>query len=66
MNKKPLGRILGVFARARARLLKAEEGATAIEYALMAGGIGVAVAATVWGVGSSLKTNFYDSLTAMF
>jgi Flp pilus assembly pilin Flp len=41
-------------------------GATAIEYSIMAAGIGMAVATTVWGVGSALKANFYDSLAAMF
>ena len=43
-----------------------ECGATAIEYALMASAIGVALAATVFGLGSKLKTNFYDAVLAMF
>jgi pilus assembly protein Flp/PilA len=41
-------------------------GATAIEYAMVAAGVGVAVASTVWGVGSALKTNFYDAIGALF
>jgi pilus assembly protein Flp/PilA len=44
------------------RLKKAEDGATAIEYALIAVGIAIAVVATVNGVGLSLKTNFYDKV----
>jgi pilus assembly protein Flp/PilA len=43
-----------------------ESGATAIEYALVAGGIGVAVASTVWSLGSTLKTTFYDKIGGMF
>ena len=43
-----------------------EHGATAIEYAMVAAGVGLAVATTVWSVGSALKANFYDSLAAMF
>jgi len=48
------------------QLGKDQEGATAIEYALVASGVGAAVAATVWSVGTSLKTNFYDAIAALF
>jgi Flp pilus assembly pilin Flp len=48
----------------RARLVAEEEGATGIEYALMASGIGTAVAATVWSVGSTTH-NLFASLAAM-
>lgn len=41
-------------------------GATAIEYALMASGIAVAIMSTVWSLGSSVKTNLYDKISAMF
>ena len=41
-------------------------GATAIEYALIAAGIGAAVASTVWGLGDTIKTTFYDKLLSMF
>ena len=37
---------------------KDESGATAIEYGLIAAGIGVAIVATVGGVGSQLNTLF--------
>jgi len=40
------------------RFLKEEEGVTAIEYGLIAAGIGVAIAATVFLVGTSLNTLF--------
>ena len=58
-----LGSMLALLRR---RVAGNEQGATAIEYAMIAAGIGAAVATTVWSVGSSLKTNFYDSLAAMF
>ena len=39
------------------RFVKDESGATAIEYALIATGIAIAIIAAVNGVGSALKTN---------
>ncbi|WP_342633791.1 Flp family type IVb pilin [Hansschlegelia zhihuaiae] len=48
-------RALGDFGRDR-------RGATAIEYALIAVGISIAAAMTVYAIGSSLKTNFYDKV----
>ena len=54
-----------MLALMRGRLAGDEHGATAIEYALIAAGIGAAVAATVWSLGSTTK-NFYASLAAMF
>ena len=50
---------------ALARLAADERGATAIEYALIAAGISIAIASTVFGFGSSLKTTFYDKIAAM-
>ncbi len=41
-----------------------ERGATSIEYAMIAVGIAIAVCATVFGVGASLKVNFYDKMNA--
>lgn len=49
----------------RKRMAKDQEGATAIEYALIASGIGAAVAATVWSLGTT-TANFYQSLANMF
>ena len=48
----------------RRRLAGNEQGATAIEYALIAAGIGAAVAATVYSIGTATK-GLYSSLAAM-
>jgi pilus assembly protein Flp/PilA len=42
-----------------ARFARDERGATAIEYALIAAGIGATIAATVWQFGSSLRDGVY-------
>jgi pilus assembly protein Flp/PilA len=44
------------------RFLADERGATAIEYALIAAGIGVAIASTVWAFGSSLRDGTYKKV----
>jgi pilus assembly protein Flp/PilA len=41
-----------------ARFLRAESGATAIEYCLIATGIAFAIIATVQGIGPQLNTKF--------
>jgi pilus assembly protein Flp/PilA len=41
-------------------------GATAIEYAMIAAGIGAAVASTIWGLGNTIKSTFYDKLLSIF
>ena len=46
------------------RFLKDQNGATAIEYGLIAAGVGGTVAATVWNLGSTLKQNWWDKLLA--
>ena len=43
-----------------------ESGATAIEYALMASGIALAIMSTIWTLGDSVKANLYDKLATMF
>ncbi|MGH6767837.1 MAG: Flp family type IVb pilin [Xanthobacteraceae bacterium] len=48
----------------RARAATNQDGATAIEYALVASGIGAAVAATVWSLGTTTAA-FYQSLAAL-
>jgi pilus assembly protein Flp/PilA len=48
------------------RLTRDKGGATAIEYAMVASGVGLAVAATVMSLGSQLKSTFYDRLLALF
>jgi pilus assembly protein Flp/PilA len=47
-------------------LLRHDRGATAIEYALIASGISLAIISTVWTLGDSVKTNLYDKLAALF
>ena len=41
-------------------------GATAIEYGIIAAGVGATVAATVWSLGTNLKTTFYEQLNNLF
>jgi len=62
-NTTPLRTTL---ARIRPFLLGDERGATAIEYAMIASGVGATIAATVFSFGSQLKTTFYDAIAAMF
>ena len=49
----------------RRRMTRNEDGATAIEYALVASGIGAAVAATVWSLGTTTAA-FYQNLANLF
>jgi len=39
-----------------------ESGATAIEYAMIAAGIGATIAATVFNMGTTLKTVWWDKI----
>ena len=45
--------------------LKDENGATAIEYGLIAAGIAIAIIGAVQGVGSQLSTNFVSISTSL-
>jgi pilus assembly protein Flp/PilA len=47
------------------RFLRDERGATAIEYAMIASGVGVAIAATVMSLGSGVKTLFTTVSTSL-
>ena len=47
-------------------LVRNRDGATSIEYAVVAAGVGAAVAATVYALGTAISTNFYDNLTGLF
>ena len=52
---------------ARLRDLRGDvSGATAIEYALIASGVSLAIVSTLWGLGGSVRTNLYDKLAALF
>jgi len=44
------------------RFMGDERGATAIEYALVASGIAVAIASTVVSLGSAVKNNLYGNV----
>jgi pilus assembly protein Flp/PilA len=48
------------------RFLADASGATAIEYGLVAAGIGLAVAGTVWRLGEEIKRTLWDKLLALF
>ena len=48
------------------RFLRASEGATAIEYALIASGVSIAIIGGVTALGNGIMTNFYDKLGSMF
>lgn len=47
------------------RFLAGEDGATAIEYGLIAAGIAVAIIATVFGLGTNLNTTFSTVSTSL-
>lgn len=51
--------------RAR-RFLADERGTTATEYAIVAAGVAVAVAASIVNLGTEVKTALYDKLTSLF
>jgi pilus assembly protein Flp/PilA len=51
--------------RLLSRFAKDENGATAIEYGLIAAGISVAIIATVQGLGSKLNTSFTSVQNAL-
>jgi pilus assembly protein Flp/PilA len=46
------------------RFLRNESAVTAIEYALIAGGISIVIIGTVNSIGSNLSATFYDKIVA--
>ena len=50
------------FGKLAKRFRADESGATAIEYALIAAGIGATIAATVYNMGSTLKAVWWDKI----
>lgn len=60
-----LPRPMSALRRHAARFLADQRGGTAIEYALVASGIGAAVAGTIWNLGTEIQTTFYNKLTAL-
>ena len=53
-------------ARKFGQLLADERAATAIEYALIASGVAVAIAATVFNLGTQVKQALYDKISNAF
>ena len=53
-------------ASTAARFCADDSGATAIEYAMVAAGVGGFIAVTVMGMGAHLKSTFYDKLAGLF
>ncbi len=51
---------------ATARFLRADTGATAIEYALVAGFISIAIVTVLGSISTNLRTNFFDLVAAAF
>jgi pilus assembly protein Flp/PilA len=43
-----------------------QSGTTAIEYALIAAGVAMAIITTVFGLGSNLKATWWDKVAAIF
>ena len=54
-----------VITRSVFQFLRCESGATAIEYAMIASGIGVAIAASVVSLGSTVKGLFVSVSTSL-
>ena len=56
------GFLRGAAARSLGRFLADREGATAIEYGLMAALISVAIVGTIATIGQGIRTTFYDAI----
>ncbi len=56
---------IGFFEPLR-RFCMDRSGTTAIEYALIAGGISIVIVVLVTQIGDNMKTLFYDKITAAF
>jgi len=54
--------VVRLFGRLALRFRADERGATAIEYALIAAGISVAIVTTVYGLGTQVKTALWDKV----
>jgi pilus assembly protein Flp/PilA len=54
--------MLWSFGQLALRFRADESGATAIEYAMIAAGIGATIAATVYNLGSQVKTSLWDKI----
>jgi pilus assembly protein Flp/PilA len=54
--------LLRCFGNLTRRFHADQSGATAIEYALIAAGVGATIAATVYNMGSTIKTTLWDKI----
>ena len=54
--------LLRSFGNLARRFHADQNGATAIEYAMIAAGIGATIAATVYNMGSQIKTTLWDKI----
>ena len=54
--------MLRSFSQLAVRFRADENGSTAIEYALIAAGISVAIVTTVFGLGTQIKTALWDKV----
>ena len=55
-------RVVRSFGKLVRRFRADERGTTAIEYALIAAGVGATIAATVYNLGSQIKTSLWDKV----
>jgi pilus assembly protein Flp/PilA len=46
------------------RFLTDSSGATAIEYAMIASGVSIAIVGAVWNLGTAIQTTLYDKIAA--
>lgn len=60
------GRVWSTIADLLRRFAQDRQGATATEYAMLASGVGVVLAALIFGLGARLKTGFYEEVSNMF
>ncbi len=61
-----MNRTLSAIAVRLCRFGRDESGATAIEYAMIASGISIAILGAVTTLGSNVQTTFYNKLASMF
>jgi pilus assembly protein Flp/PilA len=65
MFKLPSADIVRSIAASALRLARSEDGATSIEYAMVASGVAVAIAATVFGLGTKVNGLFTSVATGL-
>ena len=63
-GSKTMTKLSSMIAASALRFMHDESGATAIEYAMIASGVAVAIASTVVTLGSSVKNNLYGNVAA--